>query len=116
MCRVGKNICQCTNSNDSKQNDFHIGIVFNAFPEGPQADDHYEQIPMNNWPNEVNCTDVIKTAPNVVYGVSTDGIETTPNAVYRVSTDGIETTPNVVYGVSADGIVTTLNEVLQGNL
>ena len=51
---------------------------------------------MNNWPNEINCTDVIKTAPNVVYGVSTDGIETTPNTVYGISTDGIETTPNEV--------------------
>ena len=79
---------------------------FNAFPEGYQADDHYEQIPMNNWPNEINCTDIIKTAPNEVYGVSTEGIETTPNVVYGVSTDGIETTPNVVYGVSTGGVAT----------
>ena len=79
-------------------------LLFNAFPEGSQADDNYEQISMNNGPNETNCTDIIKTAPNVVYGVSTDGIETTPNVVYGVSTDGIETTPNVVYGVRTDGV------------
>ena len=86
-------------------------LLFNAFPKGSQTDDHYEQVPMNNWPNEINCTDIIKTAPNVVYGVSPDGIETTPNVVYGVSPDGIETTPNVVYGVSADGIEAIPNMV-----
>ena len=78
---------------------------------GNQTDDHYEQIPMNNWPNEINHIDIIKTTPNEVYGVSTDGIETAPNEVYGVSTDGIETTPNEVYGVSTDGIETTPNMV-----
>ena len=85
--------------------------MYNAFPEGYQADDHYEQVSINNWPNDINCTDIIKTAPNAVYGVSTDGIETTPNEMYGFSTDGIETTPNVVYGVTSDGIETTPNEV-----
>ena len=70
--------------------------------KGNQTDDHYEQVSMNNWPNEINHIDIIKTAPNEVYGVSTDGIETTPNLVYGVSTDGIETTPNVVYGIRTE--------------
>ena len=114
MCRVRKNICQCTSSNDSK---YRITILTLNFvliikiPKGYQADDHYEQVSINNWPNEINCTDIIKTAPNVVYGVSTDDIETTPNAVYGVSTDGIEITPYAVCGVSPDSIKTTLNVV-----
>ena len=68
---------------------------------------------MNNWPNEIISTDIIKTAPNVVYGVSTDIIiETTPNEVYGVSTDGIETTPNVVYGVSTDIIAIEVQQTI----
>ena len=79
--------------------------------KGNLTDDHYEQVSINDWPNEINHIDIIKTAPSEVYGVSTDGIETTPNEVYGVSTDGIETTPNEVYGISTDGIEITPNVV-----